>query len=120
MRDPPMDYTRAFWRNFPRKSVVVFLFGVFCTFSTIGFVADIGDMGRAPIPRLILMVFISGVFTSVYAAAGVILRGRVWKVFIPVFAVHMLLINLLNKLMPSMINQTSIARQWSAPTTICS
>jgi hypothetical protein len=97
-----MAQTRASWRNVPRKSAVVFLFGVFSTFTTVGFAADIGDMGRTPIARLILMVLISGVFTSVYAAAGVILRGRMWKVFIPVFAVHMLLINLLNKLMPSM------------------
>jgi hypothetical protein len=97
-----MAQTRAFWRNVPRKSAVVFLFGVFSTFTTVGFAADIGEMGRTPIARLILMVLISGVFTSVYAAAGVILRGRMWRVFIPVFAVHMLLINLLNKLMPSM------------------
>jgi len=97
-----MAQTRAFWRNVPRKSAVVFLFGVFSTFTTVGFAADIGDMGRTPIARLILLVLISGLFTSVYAAAGVILRGRMWKVFIPVFAVHMLLINLLNKLMPSM------------------
>jgi hypothetical protein len=97
-----MAQNRAFWRNVPRKSAVVFLFGVFSTFTTVGFAADIGEMGRTPIARLILMVLISGVFTSVYAAAGVILRGRMWRVFIPVFAVHMLLINLLNKLMPSM------------------
>ncbi len=97
-----MAQTRAFWRNVPRTSAVIFLFGVFSTFTTIGFAADIGEMGRTPIARLILMVLISGVFTSVYAAAGVILRGRMWKVFIPVFAVHMLLINLLDKLMPSM------------------
>jgi len=97
-----MAQNRAFWRNVPRKSAVVFLFGVFSTFTTVGFAADIGEMERTPIARLILMVLISGVFTSVYAAAGVILRGRMWRVFIPVFAVHMLLINLLNKLMPSM------------------
>jgi hypothetical protein len=71
-----MAQNRAFWRNVPRKSAVVFLFGVFSTFTTVGFAADIGEMGRTPIARLILMVLISGVFTSVYAAAGVILRGR--------------------------------------------
>jgi stage II sporulation SpoE-like protein len=103
-----MAQTRAFWRNVPRKSAVVFLFGVFSTFTTVGFAADIGEMGRTPIARLILMVLISGVFTSAYAAAGVILRGRMWKVFIPVFAVHMLLINLLNKLMPSMAQPATL------------
>jgi Stage II sporulation protein E (SpoIIE) len=103
-----MAQNRAFWRNVPRKSAVVFLFGVFSTFTTVGFAADIGEMGRTPIARLILMVLISGVFTSVYAAAGVILRGRMWKVFIPVFAVHMLLINLLNKLMPSMAQPSTM------------
>jgi hypothetical protein len=55
------------------------------------------------------MVLVSGVFTFVYAAAGVILRGRVWKVFIPVFAVHMLLINLLNKLMPSVAQPATMS-----------
>jgi hypothetical protein len=97
-----MARTRAYWRNFPRNSAVVFLLGVFFTFTTVGFAADIGEMGRTPILRLILIVLISGVFASVYAAAGVILRGGVWKVFVPAFAVHILLINLLNRLMPSM------------------
>ncbi len=96
-----MNAAPSLRKNFPRKSIVIFLLGVFFTFSTIAFAADIGDMGREPILRLILMVLISGVFTSAYAAAGVILRRQVWKVFILAFVVHMLLVNLLTRLMPA-------------------
>lgn len=96
-----MNSTPSFWKNIPRKSVFLFLFGVFCTFSTVGFIADIEEMGRQPALRFVLTVLISGVFTSIYAASGIILRRQWWKAFFPIFAVHMLLINLLNYWLPS-------------------
>src|SRR5580704_13731529 len=91
-----MNPTLAFWKSFPRKSTFVFLAGVFFTFSTVGIVSDLEEMGRQPALRYILMVLISGVFTAIYAAAGLVFRKKMWKAFFPVFAVQMLVINLLH------------------------
>ena len=59
-------------------------------------------MGRQPALLYISMVLISGVFTSIYAAAGFILRRQMWKAFVPIFALHMLLINLVHRWAPSL------------------
>jgi Stage II sporulation protein E (SpoIIE) len=91
----------SFWKTFPRKSVIVFLAGVFLTFSTVGIASDLIEMGRQPALLYILMVLISGVFTSIYAAVGIILRRQMWKAFVPIFALHMLLLNLLHYWLPS-------------------
>jgi hypothetical protein len=96
-----MNPTLAFWKTFPRKSTFVFLAGVFFTFSTVGIASDLEEMGRQPALRYILMVLISGAFTAIYAAAGLVFRKKMWKAFFPIFAVHMLLINLLHHWLPS-------------------
>jgi hypothetical protein len=96
-----MNPTLAFWKTFPRKSTFVFLTGVFFTFSTVGIASDLVEMGRQPALLYILMVLISGVFTASYAAAGLVFRKKMWKAFFPIFAVHMLLINLLHHWLPS-------------------
>jgi hypothetical protein len=92
----------TFWKTFPRRSVIVFLAGVFFTFSTVGIASDLIEMGRQPALLYISMVLISGVFTSIYAAAGFILRRQMWKAFVPIFALHMLLINLVHRWAPSL------------------
>jgi hypothetical protein len=97
-----MSPTLAFWKSLPQKSVIVFLAGVFFTFSTVGIASDLVDMGRQPALLYILMVLISGLFTSVYAAAGLVLRKKWWKAFFPICAVHMLLINLVHHWVPSL------------------
>lgn len=96
-----MNPALSFWKTFPRKSTFVFLAGVFFTFSTVGIASDLEEMGRQPALRYLLMVLISGVFTAIYAAAGLVFRKKMWKVFFPIFAVHMLLINLLHDWLPS-------------------
>jgi len=92
----------SFWKTFPRKSVIVFLAGVFLTFSTVGIAGDLVEMGRQPALLYILMVLISGIFTVIYAAAGLVFRKKMWKAFFPIFAVHMLLINLVHHWVPSL------------------
>ena len=91
-----------YWKTFPRKAVIVFLAGVFFTFSTVGIASDLVEMGRQPALLYISMVLISGVFTSIYAAAGFILRRQMWKAFVPLFTLHMLLINLVHRWAPSL------------------
>lgn len=88
------------WRNIPRRSVVIFLAAVFFTFSTLGFVGDITGMGRQSPIRFGLGVMLSGVFAVFYAYAGVALRGRFWKAFLPVCAFQIVLMSMLSTWFP--------------------
>ena len=97
----PMSPREPFWRTVPRKSLITFLVGVFFIFVIIGFVNDITDMGRQPTLRFVLVVLISGVFPVFYAISGTVLRKQFWKAVVPLFVVHLVLINVLANLLPS-------------------
>jgi Stage II sporulation protein E (SpoIIE) len=96
-----MSQSKSFWRQFPRRSSVIFLLGVFLIFSTIAFVADMMDMGREPTLRFVLSVLITGVFTVFYAVAGFSLRSKWWKACLPIFAVHFALMNAVAHWLPT-------------------
>ena len=105
----------AYWKSIPRKSTVLFLLGVFFLFSTLGFASDISEMGRQPTVRYVLSVLISGVFPVFYAFSGFALRKQFWKAMLPLFAVHLILINVLANQLPSppqsaQMNAAEIAR----------
>ena len=87
-----MNTADSFWRTVPRTSLVVFLLGVFFIFSVIGSAVDIIHMGRQPVVRYALSVFLFGAFAILYAAAGFVLRGKFWRAFFPIIIVEMLLI----------------------------
>src|SRR5580692_2669817 len=87
-------------RTTPRHSVVVFLLAVFFTFVAMGLASDIMDMGGIPTFRFCLSLFISGAFAVCYAVAGVSLRSKFWKAFIPLFTVHMVGMALLARRYP--------------------
>jgi hypothetical protein len=93
--------TATFWKTVPRTSVGLFLLGVFSIFSIIGFASDIGEMGRQVPMRLLLNVLVSGIFPVFYAISGFMLRKDIWKAMVPLFAVHIGLINWLAVLLPS-------------------
>lgn len=76
------------WRTIPLKARIIFLAAVFCVFAGIGIANDIIDLGRWPAPRFALSVGIMGVFAMGYAASGIILRNRIWKVMVPLMAVQ--------------------------------
>jgi hypothetical protein len=95
-----MSPSTPFWRTVPRKSLITFLVGVFFIFVIIGFVIDITDMGRQPALRFVLIVLISGIFPVFYAISGTILRKQFWKAVVPLFVVHLVLINVLANLLP--------------------
>jgi hypothetical protein len=78
------------WTTVPRLTAVIFLAAVFLTFSTIGIIGDVSDMGRQPPIRYIAGVLVSGGFAAIYAWSGVRLRKRAWMVFVPLFFVQML------------------------------
>ena len=95
-----MSASRAFWKSIPRTSLITFLLGVFFIFSIIGFASDIGEMGRQSPLRLLLNVLISGIFPVFYAVSGFALRKQFWKAMVPLFVVHVALINWLAVLLP--------------------
>jgi hypothetical protein len=87
-------------RTTPRRAVVTFLLAIFFTFVAMGIANDIVAMGRQPTLRFGLSLLISGSFAVCYAVSGITLRSRIWKVFIPLFVVHMALLNFLSRHYP--------------------
>jgi hypothetical protein len=88
-------------RDTPRKALVAFLVGVFLIFSIVGLASDIAEMGRAPTLRYVLSILLSGVFPVFYAGAGFELRNQFWKALVPLFAVHVVLMNVLVRWLPA-------------------
>jgi hypothetical protein len=96
-----MSRAKSFWKTLPRGSFLLFLLGVFFLFITVGFASDIAEMGRQPGLRLALSLLISGLFPVLYAVAGFALRKQFWKGFLPLFAVHFTLMNVLPRMLPA-------------------
>jgi Stage II sporulation protein E (SpoIIE) len=95
-----MSPTQSFWKQFPRRSTVIFLLGVFLIFSTMAFVNDMMGLGRQPTAALVLSVLILGVFPVLYAFAGFALRTKSWKAIVPIFIVHYSLMSMIAHLLP--------------------
>jgi hypothetical protein len=91
-----MSPAKPYWKTVPRKSLAIFLLGVFFIFATIGLAGDVALLGRQPLLRLVLSIFITSFFTPCYAVAGFILRGQWWKAFLPIFILHYAALYLLN------------------------
>jgi hypothetical protein len=88
-------------RTTPRRAVVIFLLAVFFTFVAMGIANDVVAMGREPGLRFGISLVLSGLFAVCYAVAGVTLRSRVWKAFIPLFAAQMAIMSLLANKYPN-------------------
>jgi hypothetical protein len=88
------------WRAVSLRSRIIFLFAVFCVFACIGFVRDITDLGRQPVPRFVATVVLFGLFAACYAASGIVLRQNFWKALLPLFALQFLLMGLLANFFP--------------------
>jgi hypothetical protein len=88
------------WTTTPRRSSVIFLLAVFFAFIIPAFANDIMDLGRQPTLRFALSVLSSGLFAVTYAMAGIQLRGKFWKAFLPLFALQFLTMALLGNLFP--------------------
>jgi Stage II sporulation protein E (SpoIIE) len=110
-----MAMVPSFWSTVPRKSIVLFLLGVFFIFSVMGFASDLTDLGRQTELRFVLTVLQFGIFAILYALAGFVLRGKSWKVMVPIFVVQDLFMNLLIRWLPdppfpSQLNAAEIAQ----------
>jgi hypothetical protein len=88
------------WRAAPLKSRLIFLVAVFLFFSSCGIAFDVIDMGNQPPLQLALSVVFTATFSVAYAATGIALRGKFWKAFLPLFALHVLCMNLLGHWFP--------------------
>ncbi len=86
--------------SLPRRAFFLFQLGVFFLFVTIGLSNDILQMGRLPKLPFALSLLVSGIFPVCYAIAGFTLRGKMWKAFLPLFAVHLTLLRLLGRALP--------------------
>lgn len=86
----------------PKSSLAIFLLGVFCLFGTIGLATDASQMGRQPVMRFVLTTLVISVFAVGYAIAGFLLRGKSWKVMIPIFIVQTAMMWALNRYIPSL------------------
>ena len=95
-----MASSKSFFSTVPRRSVILFLVGVFFLFSNVGLASDISEMGRQPALRFVLSVLIISLFAICYAVAGFTLRGQAWKALVPIFIVHFFVMNLLNWWLP--------------------
>jgi hypothetical protein len=102
------------WHSTPRLSRLIFLLAVFCVFASFGFVGDSTDMGAQPPLRFAISVLLSGLFSASYAAAGVILRGKFWKAFIPLFLGQFLANMLLHNVYPDLPRSTEYSAQTAA------
>jgi hypothetical protein len=57
-------------------------------------------MGRQQAPRFVLSVLMSGVFPTLYALSGFVLKKNFWKAFLPLFASHFGLMQLVARSFP--------------------
>lgn len=88
------------WQNVPRINMAIFLAAVFCVFAGVAFASDSINMGRQPVVRFAISVVVMAGFAVCYASAGIILRRRSWKVFLPLFAAQFLVLGLLANRFP--------------------
>lgn len=91
----------SIWKTAPRKTSVIFLLAVFLTFTILAFANDIMGLGnQRPLGFAFAIVF-SGFFAVGYAVAGLSLRGKSWKISVPLFVLQFLVMSALYTLFPS-------------------
>jgi hypothetical protein len=98
----PADFasTRSLWTNVPRKNLVIFLIAVFFTFAVIGIIGDVSGMGYQSPLHFACAVLVAGPFAVGYAYSGIALRGKSWRVAIPLFILQFAVMALLGHLFP--------------------
>jgi serine/threonine protein phosphatase PrpC len=89
------------WKTTPRKTSAIFLLAVFFTFTVIAYATDIINLGRQQLLGFALGILFSGLFAVSYALAGISLRGKFWKAFIPLFVLQFLAMAALGNFFPN-------------------
>jgi len=98
-------------RTTPKRAAIIFLLAVFFTFVAMGIANDVVAMGRYPTLRFGISLVLSGSFAVCYAVAGVTLRSRFWKAFVPLFTLQIVLMSTLSNLYPNTPHLDQMNRQ---------
>ena len=97
-----MSTVPAYLKKIRPSSGVLFLLGVFCLFSTIGFANDATQMGRQPLIGLTLSVLTGSIFATLHAISGFVLRKNCWKAIVPLFALHIVVASVTARAFPAL------------------
>jgi hypothetical protein len=97
-----MSTGKGFLGTVPRKSLAIFLLGVFFLFTIFGLASDMSDMGRQPALRFVLSCLVISTFALGYALAGFTMRGKGWKVMVPLFIVQLFVMGALRRWLPDL------------------
>jgi Stage II sporulation protein E (SpoIIE) len=97
-----MRIANAYWERFPRKSMLLFLLGVFFIFSTTGIASDVMSLGRETTLHFVLGILFAGFISLIYAVGGFLLRRQFWKAFFPILIVQLTLMSLLGRWLPNL------------------
>ncbi len=109
MTQPP-----SFLKSVPRKSIFIFLLGVFLIFTTTSVASDVGEMGRHGAVHYAIGTLLIALFSVAYAFWGFRLGAQCWKAFIPLFLLEVALMSWLGNTytehpLPSQMNASEIA-----------
>ncbi len=85
----------------PTKSYAVLLAGVFVLFLIVGIVVDVEGLGRQSDLSFALITLITSAFVVVYTISGFALRKKAWKAIVPLYIVHLVLLNVVGYLLPA-------------------
>ncbi len=75
-------FINKFWREIPRREMILFLLGVFFTFSIIGYIIDLWGGARYRWDYLALLVLITGFVAAGYAYTGLFRRFGLLVIFV--------------------------------------
>jgi sigma-B regulation protein RsbU (phosphoserine phosphatase) len=81
------DLVARFWSRTPWRALFPLLAAVFCTFTAIGFLVDVANVGRMQPRLLAAMVLFSGLVAVAFALIAI--RRRYW-LFVPVVVLQVL------------------------------
>ena len=98
---PVSEKAVSIWSTAPRKTSAIFLLAVFLTFTILAFANDIIGLGNQRPVGFAFAIVLSGLFAVGYAVAGISMRGKSWKVSIPLFVLQFLVMSTLYTMFPS-------------------
>jgi len=87
-------------RKAPPKAVFIFLLAVFFTFGAVSLANDIIAAGRQQSTKLGISMVVSGLFAISYAAGGITFRKKFFFLFVPLFALQVLVMGYISHRFP--------------------
>lgn len=106
---PASASSLSLWSNISRRNLIIFLSAVFFTFTIMGFIDDIANLGRRTPLHFLLTVLLSGLFAVGYAYLGILLRRRFWMAIVPIFVIQILTMSLLGRWLPDVAHPNQLS-----------